>query len=645
MIPFSHFKPKAAIVNRNIVVTYSGTPTYFNVTKSIIRFDKDFAFSYSMDDGLGDAALIALPAFLGGNVIEKDGIHLNYPGLKYTDGCGNAHNFNFEVKINGDKLVDSPASGYNMNYIDFRKLYAMGSHYVNHGFTHKDNDESFSTDPAIKEAQLIAEIEDNYNFVKNLTGIRMTNFNAPSNYMPFYPISYDLYLAGMAGVSRVGGMRPWLSTTERFNGHTTDDPIETYLDFPEIGTGTARDYVTWKDSTITHTDADFLPIEEIISGTTPTKHYWFTAGSHAVGLYFGEADGDPGAGLKWLSFSHFFEGLQSRYGITGADNMYMDNENNVWEYLQCYKHSVINVQDVSSNVKNISVDFSKCNPEFRYHTSSFVISTDAEVTEITISGYDTASHKINYKDLGNGNVLVNVQYMPHYERALYNRLLALVHVETLESTRIETDKISAQNSVDLLLNGSYKQTLQNRIDAVVIIPDSVTVLIDFGSTLTSYDTPVPWNNWKYSSGTVIPSGSTLSPLLSMSTEETPFTLSVSSGSFTVAANGTLTTGGIYPVSAQRDSFSAPPSTYGEFLLSGLDAAKKYDIKILGNRNMSSIQRYTVNGEAKTINIQDNILNTVDFLDISNVTSITIRVEGNTASVTGIISVLEIIEHN
>jgi hypothetical protein len=643
MIPFSNFK-KNLTINRNIIVGFSGTPTYFNVTKSIVRFDKDFAFSYSMDDGLGDSVLTALPAFKGGNVVEKDGLHLNYPGLFYSDGCGNEHPFNFELKINGDNISNASASAYYMNYVDFRKAYVNGAHYVNHSFSHKDGDEDFSLDPATKEIEIIAEISNNYDIVKSSTGIRMNNFNSPSNYMPYYPIAYNLYLTGTAGVKRVGGMRPWLSTTERFNGHTIDDPMETYLDFPEIGTGTARDYNTWKHSTITHTDSDFDLIEQTISGTTPTNHYWFTTGSHAVGLYFGAADGDPGAGFKWSSFSSFFERLETKYGAIGADNMLMDNENNVWEYLRCYKNLLVSIQDLSNTEKNIKLDFSKCNPEYRYHSSSFVISTDANITGITFTGYNTTSYKINYKSLGNGNVLVNVQYLPQYEKALFNRLNALVSVETLERIQLEEDKIIAQNNVNLLLKGSYRDSLQSRIDAVIILPDSITIKMDFGTTLSNYDTPIPWNNWRYPVNTVVTSGTTYGTLLSMASTVTPLTLTVSSGSFTVVANGVLTTGGTYPVTAQRDSFSAPLGTFGTLTLGGLSTDKKYDIKILGCRNISSLQKYTVNGVVQTYNIQNNISHTVDFLNITGVTEIPIRVEGNTSAISGILSVLEIIEH-
>jgi hypothetical protein len=80
-------------------------------------------------------------------------------------------------------------------------------------------------------------------------------------------------------------------------------------------------------------------------------------------------------------------------------------------------------------------------------------------------------------------------------------------------------------------------------------------------------------------------------------------------------------------------------------LTGLNSNKKYDIKIFASRLISLMQKYTVNDVVQTFQIQNNITNTCDFLDITGVTSIVIKIQGNTASLIGHIGVLEIIEHN
>jgi len=646
MIPFCHFKSKEVVVNRSIEVTFTGTPTYFNITKSIVRFDKDFAFSYSMDDSLGDTIFIALPAFKGGNITEKDGVHNNYPGMFYTDGCGNDHTFNFELKVVGSWITNSALSGYYLNYTDFRKVYAAGASYVNHSYDHKDDDASFSSDPATKIIELQNEIFDNYELIRLNTGIRMNNFSVPTNYAPYFPVAYQLYLEQK--LKRLNYMRPDISTTERRNYSATDYPLEFYATLTDIGSGAIRDFATWKDSTITDTSADMTPIANIISATDATHHYWFTAASHALGLNFGAADGDPGAGFKYATFKAFFERLAATYGKAGLDNMWMENDTNVWEYLQCYKNIEFDVLDLSPTKKGISIDFSQCGNEFRYHRSSFVISTDATVTGITFTGYDTTSYKINHKSLGNGNVLVNVEYLPKYENALYKRLNSLVQVEKFETTMLAVDEVIAQAAVNLLLVGNYRTELQSRIDAVTVIPDSVNVKIDLGASTATYPMATPWNNLQYATSTVIPAGYGIANLLSMTSQSTGFSIYVTSqftqaGSNGASDNGTL----LYPYPAHRDSFQTAITTYGVLTLSGLNDAKLYDVKLYASRaSITSVQKYTVNGVIKTQDIKDNRTVTTDFLNVSPISgTITIRVEGNTASTVGHLSIIDLTEHS
>jgi len=645
MIPYSNFKSKNAIIDRNISVTFSGTPSYFNVTKSIVRFDKTFAFGWSMDDSLIDASNIALPAFNGGNVIHKDGVVLNYPGMFYTDGCGNDVPFRFELKTVGSLITTGTSTNY-MNYRAFRNAYVNGCHYINHSFSHKDSDGDFSLDPQTKEQEIIAEVINNYDIIKLNTGIRMLSFSTPTNYAPYFPIVYQMYLAKNK-VNRLAYMRPDLSTTLRQNYPCENNTMEFYSTLTDIGSGAIRDFTTWQDTTITSTPADVAHIEEIISGTTNNAHYWFSAASHGLGSNMGTGDTYASAGFRWLTFQSFFERLQSTYGKTGLDNMWMDNDTNIWEYIQCYKFTTINVLDISPTQKKISVDFSQCNSEFRFHTTSFVISTDVNISNVVINGFDSSSYKINYKSLGNGNVLVNVQYSPQYETALYKRLNALVDVETLEATALEADKIIAQETVNLLNTGSYKTSLQIRIDSVQIPPDAVTAKIDFGSNITGNVTPAPWNNIAFPVATPIPTGTTITNLLSSNSQATGWAVTVTHA-FTATMSSAPSDDGtlLYPNSAHKDGFTvtAGVGAYGELTFSNLNPAKKYDLKLYGTRMISSIQKWTVNGVTQTFNIQNNRNVTVDFLNNTGTSTIIVKIEGNTSTITPYIGVIEIIEH-
>jgi hypothetical protein len=304
--------------------------------------------------------------------------------------------------------------------------------------------------------------------------------------------------------------------------------------------------------------------------------------------------------------------------------------------------------DKTATKKEISVSFANCGAEFRYHRLSFVISTDASVTGVTFAGYDKASYKINHKSLGNGNVLVNIEYMPTYESALFRRLNSLVVVERAEATRLQADKDTAQTAVNLLLVGNYRATLQNRVNAISIIPDSTTVKIDLGSNLATYPMTSPWNNLKYAPSTVVPVGYGLSNLLSITSVATPWGISVTAQFSNIGAQGASDNGTlIYPYPAHRDSFQTAAGTYGELTITGLDNSKLYDVKLYASRaSITSVQKWTVNGTVKTQDIKDNRTVTTDFLNVVPVNgTVVIRVEGNTGSTVGNLSIIEMTEHS
>lgn len=648
MIPFAHFKSGSTAVKRKIRVTLSGEPSSFTATKCKIRFDKTFILSWSMDDSYGDCSMIGIPYLKGGNVIEYSGVHANCPGKYYTDGCGNDIAFNFNLRVIGSAITNLEATGKYMNFKDFRRAYVMGCAYINHSYSHLANFSSgMSEDEATRTAQLRAQILDNYDLIRQQTGIRMSTFSFPGgNQSEYYAaVAWALYNEPNPAVQMILCFDPEYSTTSFYNRDSHLDSLESIIAKTDVGAGHDR-YWDWDTPHIAgKTDAQVLAlIDAKIANTTESQHWWISAGSHVLG-FLNSPTSSPSLGFTYPDFKRFMDLLETYYGKPGADNMWMENDQDVWQYTRCYKYSNISVLATDVNKREIEIDFSGCSNEFRYHTLSFIINTDVNITDIDIEGYDTSSYKLNYKSLGNGVALVNVQYMPAYERALYRRLAALVGVETLEFTQLGVDKTAAQTEVNKLLKGTYRTALQARIDAVTILP-GITVEVDLGSTSTTYQTSYPWSNFAFATGTVLATGTALDPLFGMDSRSTPFRLEITENTFTVKTGGS-NTAGRYPASANRDYFSVAAGTYGVLTLSGLTASKKYDIKCFGNRATgSAVQKYTVNGVSQTIETgYGNLNNTCDFLNITGVTTITIRVEGSTSLIEGRLNVLEINEHD
>jgi hypothetical protein len=78
-------------------ITFASPPSSVSVSKAPLRYNKDFAYSFTMDDGYISQYKVALPLFKGGTIPgslstpigDQGGDGSFSPGLFYTDGCGN----------------------------------------------------------------------------------------------------------------------------------------------------------------------------------------------------------------------------------------------------------------------------------------------------------------------------------------------------------------------------------------------------------------------------------------------------------------------------------------------------------------------------------------------------------------------------
>ena len=85
-----------------ITINFVSQPSNFKIYPAKLRYNKDFAYSLTLDDGLEDAYQYAYFLLNGGYCNANQTF---YPGLKYSDGCGNVIKFkagiSFKLEIVG----------------------------------------------------------------------------------------------------------------------------------------------------------------------------------------------------------------------------------------------------------------------------------------------------------------------------------------------------------------------------------------------------------------------------------------------------------------------------------------------------------------------------------------------------------------
>lgn len=628
------FSENEATQKKKIIVTFASPPTTAAVVPTYYRYDKKFALSYGFDDGYLDAYQTGFKLMAGGTVVHQDGNIPNYPGLFYTDGCGNNKNFVGTYNLNMSTIISSGTPSAYMSDNILLEAYVKGFELSSQGYVGRAVDYlGWSTDPVIKEQEVLAEINQNYDALKNRIGVKFTNFTQPNN-----DNTYDPYVADLAtqGILKVVGN---INNPSHYPAHQYT--AEYWRD--RLGLGISRDFLTWTNSAVTRTTADFNVIDTKVAGVG-SEHAWFTFGVHRVN--YGETASAPSTTLKFLSFKWLMEGLASRYGSTGNDTMWMATINDVYEYLISARDAVIS-QNVVGNTLEITLDFSNVPSNFREHCLSLKITGATNISNISFQGFDTTSSKINHESLGNNVALLNVAYKPEYEKALMSRLTATLAVITLETSQSQVDKDTAQGLVTALRNGTFKDGLQTRINAVTVIPDSSVMQIDFGRDLSGYTLTFPWNSF----GNVTPgviAGSKLNTLSTTTSLVKNISLEVTAPFANYDANFPATYNTLpFPYEACRDVFSVAANTTAILRLSGLNLAKKYDFNFYAYRGfVGNVTQYTINGTTVNHAHKTNLYGTSNILNVtpSGTGTIDISIKGDGANI-GYLGIIQLTEHN
>ncbi len=129
-----------------ILVTFNSAPSSLSVVKAPLKYNKDFALSMQVDDGDLSIFSHAFPVFEGGSVNGT-----TYPGMYYTDGCGNYHNFKMSSSVylfsngnlNGPDIHLDNSSGF-ITWDQMNSMYNNGWGIMNHAVnTDESSDPSF----------------------------------------------------------------------------------------------------------------------------------------------------------------------------------------------------------------------------------------------------------------------------------------------------------------------------------------------------------------------------------------------------------------------------------------------------------------------------------------------------------------------
>jgi len=403
-----------------ILVNFDQPPTNVTVEKAPLRYNKKFALSFHTDDGIGDVYTVGFPFFTG---INEGGT--NYPGLFYTDGCGNALSFKISTALfsfssfNGLDMHD-PANGFtNVTWDQLALMYENGSAIYNHGISEDGSSGDF----------MHYSIRRNESYIRRKLygvtpgGVRTRILVNPNGNVDYTQGAFD---NGYRIAFRVGGQV------------VTDNGVDVNS-FSGWDQNLELNRRSAEDSPVTDL-ADFL--------ATADGNWWLPLYGHSIINNYGETN-----------FINDFNTIASNYGIAGDDNIWMTSEEEILDYLRISELTTLNY-NVAGNTLLILLEGQIPTDQRFYPLSLLVDAENAVITNITINGGTNNT----FNGIGSSSSLINLEWDG---REIEDpEVLADQFVTIAENSQAEYDCLVAMDYVLMMPSGDAQQAMKDRLCAI-----------------------------------------------------------------------------------------------------------------------------------------------------------------------------------
>ena len=259
--------PPAGVVDSQayarVVLQFSSEASAASFSKAKLKFNKDFAYSLTFDDGTADHYQDAFFLINGGHSSD---LNRDFSGLKSTDGCGNdvpfraasawnSTNVYHYIQNDGyDPHVDS-SSGY-VTWSQLNTLISAGWDVLNHSFAHLDAGSGVSFDPGQQIASNTAKIF-------SMTGYAVTDFVIPSGDVDYRIPAFSL---GLKGVYNQAYGLPGTGDGFRVDSNIPQDQFEMYRNYvSDFGVSTVNNH-----------------LDSLAARSSSSAHYWWQSFTHSV---------------------------------------------------------------------------------------------------------------------------------------------------------------------------------------------------------------------------------------------------------------------------------------------------------------------------------------------------------------------------
>jgi peptidoglycan/xylan/chitin deacetylase (PgdA/CDA1 family) len=323
-----------------------------------LKFNKHFAYSFTLDDGYRSAYLTAFPLLNGGKIsnpdknewkIDQGGDGTTSNGLFYSDGFGNKIPFKLALAINGGAICDLPANRGHLSWQEIKEMYNAGWDILNHGFHH-----------ATKHGtNYLTEVTENTTSIKQNLDFTMSHFVVPGGEGDEkYYLEYEKEALnnGHFSVASYYGGGPV------FN-------VDSKVDLDKMIT--ARTFVqSSKDSTSFKTMDRYLKTLDSIVKKPNTL--WFNEFTHGTG------NGNLwNLSMRFPDFKYYMTALADKYGAKGNDSIWMAPWQEVYEYIWLRDRIKVDYTQKNKEIE-VTIELPEIPENFRHRDISLTVDTSSK---------------------------------------------------------------------------------------------------------------------------------------------------------------------------------------------------------------------------------------------------------------------------
>ncbi|HHB79954.1 MAG TPA: hypothetical protein ENK85_12040 [Saprospiraceae bacterium] len=365
------FFAQAQEYTQSVTIQFDVVPASYTIVPADLKYNKNVAYSLTIDDGYVDVWNVAYPLIQGNPVVETDMfLGNNYGsgmpfqrvgGYRFSDGCGQMLPFRLGLAINASQMGKNSRR---LSWEQLKTLYQADWDILNHGHYHAEELPIDFQDEIVQNA---GQINDHIGFYPR-------HFAIPANQSAYVGKTQNL---GM--VATYGAVNGFLGVYNNGYWQVGGDISAVNNHLKLIRTSVPVDSASLNLSAL-------MSKFQSIATLGQTQPIWYNEYTHAIGA--GTNQYPTNSNLGFQLFRDYMGFIADNY----ADVVWIAGLQEVEEYLYVRDNALITNQVLNGNQLTFDIVLSHAQEDQRHFDLSLLVKPiGAQITNISVANDSNAS--------------------------------------------------------------------------------------------------------------------------------------------------------------------------------------------------------------------------------------------------------------